>query len=348
MNSNLLRCLSLSGAAVLGFALSAQAGVVEPGSLLVFPCFNSHPGKASVISVTNTNSDLVNGSVDVEYVYINGDNCLEFNRTRTLTPNDTLTVVAHKDNPQQQEGYLYVFAKSHATGKAIKFDFLIGVILIASFDDSLNVESQPYVFKAGAALADGANTDLDNDGIRDLNGLEYEQAPDQILVPRFFGENDGVFETTLCLLNLTGGTQFTAIINFLIYNDNEEAFSAQYTFTCWDEVRLRDISSAFLDVFLKTTNENPSEIPGYPDTGPNASPETGWYRINGAVAFSSATSFNDPAILAEQNWRSPNVVDQRGGDLFAISHNAFGSIPFGVGHQANGDLLPQSVLGDNN
>ena len=122
MKCNFLRSLSLGAMAALGLALQAQAGVVEPGSLLVFPCFDSHAGKTSIISVTNTNSDQVNGTVDVEYVYVHGYDCLEFNRTRTLTPNDTLTVIAHKDNPQQQEGYLYVFAKSHTTGKAIKLD----------------------------------------------------------------------------------------------------------------------------------------------------------------------------------------------------------------------------------
>ena len=43
------------------------------------------------------------------------------------------------------------------------------------FDYSVN----PVVFKAGAQLAEGANTDLENgvgDGIRDLNGTEYALA----------------------------------------------------------------------------------------------------------------------------------------------------------------------------
>src|SRR5262249_10923632 len=143
------------------------------------------------ITVTNQNADPVNGTVKVEYVYINAYNCQETNRTRTLTPNDTLTVLSSLDNPNATRGYVYVFAKHPTTGRAIKFDNLIGTSRVQGVGENDDYELAPFVFKAGAALADGANTDLDSDGIRDLNGNEYEQAPDQILIPRFVGQKGG-------------------------------------------------------------------------------------------------------------------------------------------------------------
>jgi hypothetical protein len=284
--------------------------------------------------VTNENSDPQNGSVKVEYVYINGYNCLETNRTRTLTPNDTLTVSAFLDNPNMQRGYLYVFAKSMTTGRAIKFDHLIGTSRIVTGGDNGDYELSPFVFKAGSALAEGANTDLDSDGIRDLNGNEYEKAPDQILIPRFVGQTGGANKgrdlqgdnvSYLVLINLSGGAAFDAIVDFLVYNDNEEVFSTQYQFRCWKRVPLLDISNVFADSFLVSTNNALSEsLDGS---------ETGWMRLDGSVAFSSAAQIQDPAILA--------VLIEK------IDGATCGELPFGIGEQDNGDLLPRGVLGDN-
>jgi adenosylcobinamide amidohydrolase len=65
-----------------------------------------------VITVTNSNAEftqvgqLYAGTVDVEYVCISKYDCLEFNRTRRLTPNDTISVLARVDNPNQREGHV--------------------------------------------------------------------------------------------------------------------------------------------------------------------------------------------------------------------------------------------------
>ena len=322
--------LLLPGLGLLaGLALSTTAvasGLQKPGSLLLYPSFDSSPGSSTVITVTNTNSDIVNGTVRVEFVYLDGNTCLEFNRVRTLTANDTITVLAAVDNPVQQQGFLYLFAQNPLTGQAITWNWLIGneidIDAFILFDWSVNAISFQGLTAAGSP------TNVDGDTLRDLNGIEYSTVEDEILIPRFFGQGFPLF-SELALINLTGGSQFDAVVNFLVYNDNEEQFSAQYTFRCWDFVQLSDINNVFNRNFLLTTNNNPLEVQGVPGL------ETGWMRVNGGVAFSTQTSFNDPAIIAV-------LIEQ----IWAVATFGSGDLPFGRGSQTNGDLLSNSIFGD--
>lgn len=321
--------MTLAAAALSSLSLGARAtgaaGIPEPGSLLLYPIFESERGEDTIITVTNTNSDntpvgqLSAGTVDVEFVYINRVNCQEFNRTRRLTPNDSLTVSARLDNPNERQGYLYVFAKSPTTGQAISFNHLIGVERIFNGNIDEDYDTSPYTFKAIGAL--GTATDLNSDNLRQLNGLEYEAGPASLLLPRFVGQ-DGQDESELVLINLTGGARFTAIVDFLVYNDNEEVFSAQVSFVCWTQLDLEEISGVFDQGFLAATNDNPNEqVNG---------DEYGWMRINGSIAFSSADSENDPLILC---LLKENIGTGDGAEL-----------PYGTGSQANGELLSHSIF----
>ena len=328
---NVIRTAALAGASLV-LGLSAQASQVNPGSLLVFPSFDNTRGDYTLLTVTNMNDDQTNGTVKVEFVYINHDNCQEFNRTRTLTPDDTITVVTKVDNPNQVFGYCYVFAKHKTTGAAIKFDYLIGTERVLSCNDG-DYEVQPFVFQAGAGLADGANTDANGNGLRDLNGTEYSKAPDTLYIPRFLGQCDAV-QSKLALIALTGGAQFDTLVNFLIYNDNEEVFSAQRSFNCYEQCDLLHISGVFGNDFLLSTNHNQNEIqwPNNPLVDNVNPPEAGWFSLKGAIANSSAASFSNPSILAALIERTP---DGSGTVL-----------PFVTGERANGSLLSQSIFGN--
>ena len=94
------------------------------------------------------------------------------------------------------------------------------------------------------------------------------------------------------LINLSGGQSFTTVVDLLIYNDNEIPFSAQQSFYCWDRFLLSEVSGSFLESFLDTTLQDPTEIVGDP------SREAGWFWINGRVANSTAETIVDPAIYA--------------------------------------------------
>lgn len=346
MRTRFLALAALFGATAIGSI--ANAGQQQPSSLLVFPCFDNRvppnaaigtPRNLTLITVTNTHPSQ---SVEVHYVY-RDENCLETNRSRTLTANDTISVITRFDNPNAEQGYLYVYAQDPITHQAIKWDWLVGAAIDLRYDveesNDSNFEYPPYMFKAATRLRDGDPTDRDGDGLRDLNGLEYERTPDVLVVPRFIGNDAGTAPTPdirvrseLCLVNLTGGRQFDATVDFLIYNDNEEQFSAQYQFRCWARVSLLDIDAVFSHQFLRnSTNHSANEVP----QGGTGFPETGWFTIDGNTADSSAAHFDDPAILA---LRVENEIDdgRSGGSL----------IPFCLGVQDNGDLLPIGLFGD--
>jgi hypothetical protein len=337
--------LSLLGAAFVVLSLPAHADAVGPGSLLVFPNFDNTRGELTLLTVTNTNSDPVAGSIDVEFDYINGQNCQEFNRTRTLTPDDEISVLTKFDNPNMVKGYCYVFAKNHTTGHATSFNFLIGTEFVLTTGSAgpgpgnslLGIyEVNPWTFKA--IPPQGSDTDLPHgsnppNGLRDLDGIEYQASPDQLLFPRFLGQGGPLGSAEdLVLINLTGGQQFTAVVDFLVYNDNEEVFSAQYSFQCWARVHLHDVSAVFDNDFLLTTSYK-----GVPGTTTTTFNLTGWYQVDGLTASSSAAQFSDPAILASQI-EGTEVTWQVavGGSI----------LPYAVGTQTNGSLLSHSLFGN--
>ncbi|MBL8858286.1 MAG: hypothetical protein JNL28_07285 [Planctomycetes bacterium] len=322
----------LAGVTALGLASTAMAGGRNPGSLLLFPEFDNRQANLTLLTVTNTNADTVNGTINVEFVYIGKYapnnitlDCLEFNRTHTLTPNDTLSVITSAHNPGQEQGYVYVFAKDKNTGIAKVFNHLIGNEMTIMGIEALDYSLNPVSYKA---IGQGTNADLDGDQNRDLDGNEYETSPDEVYIPRFLGQG-GQYRSELILLGLSGGAAFTTIVNFWIYNDNEEAFSAQYSFKCWDRVRLETINGAFTETFLDTTNNAPNEIVGA------STRESGWFRVYGGTAFSTAEQIIDPAVYA--------VLVEK-----IASHGA-SDLPFeSVARQANGSLLPRGIFGDGN
>ena len=116
------------------------------------------------------------------------------------------------------------------------------------------------------------------------------------------------------------------MVSILGYNDNEVVFSAEYLFSCWDKVRLADINPAFLNDNLRGFNDDPNEIGGAPAR------EAGWFKLDGAVANSSADSIVDPAIYAV-------LVEY-------VRGKAAADLPFECCSQLNGDLLPTSIFGD--
>jgi hypothetical protein len=319
-----------------------------PGSLLLFPRFDNRTNTITAITVTNTNCDftpgpgpLLNGTVDVEYVYIgrygpNGQelDCLETNRTRRLTPCDTITLLTRFDNPNVERGFLYVFAKDPQTGQAIVWNHLIGQALYIGSND-IDGDPSEDALNARTFLGIGAErtpTDHDGDGIRDLDGVEYSEAPDEILIPRFLGQdgNDqngpNGFHSRLVLVGLSGGSQFTTQVLILFYNDNEQTFSTQWSFRCWDDPRLTEIDDGFLETFLDSTDNAPNEIIGATDK------ESGWIRIDGQIAFSSADAISEPAIYA--------VLFERFGAYVVCD------LPWELCTQTNGDLWPNGVIAE--
>ncbi len=294
----------------------------QPASLLLFPEFDSGPGQVTLLTISNINRHYIDGNVRVEYRYIDGTSCLEANRTELLSPNDTITVTSFAHTGNTNKGYMYAYAVDNF-GRAISYNYLIGAAIRFDGIGGLDYDMNAFTWRAIPPWK--ALTDLDNDGIRDLNAFEYEPTPDVIMIPRFMGQSITT-RGSLLLVALSGGIQFNTTINLQIFNDNEDPFSAQYTFHCWAKVPLLNISNMFSNSLLHASDDAPEEVLGDPNT------ETGWIRLDGFRASSTNTVINDPAFLAV-------LIENRG---------AFSSadLPFELCTQTNGDLLPTALNGD--
>ncbi len=294
----------------------------RPGSLLLFPKYDNRTVQRTLFTVTNVHPSQ---TIDVHFVFRDGTTCLEFNYTERLTPKDTITLLTSTVNPGSGQGYAYAYAQNTHTGQPVVFNHLIGQALaidgIATFEYALDAVS----FE-GIGSGPGTITDVDGDGRRDLNGLEYAQAPDEILIPRFLGQTQNT-ASELVFVDLSGGPAFQVVVDYLVYNDNEEAFSGQHLFRCWQCVRASDLSGTFSNDFLSTLNSNDlNEIQGLPGQ------ETGWARFDGREAFSTFTTILDPAIYV--------VLIERNGSYSAAD------LPFEFCSQDNGSLLPIGPQGD--
>lgn len=307
----------------VGFAAPQAAGRNDPGSLLIFPEIDARPGRMTFLTVTNTKG--TGNNISVHFVYVDGTTCLKHDANALLTPFDTLTVITGAHAPSTQRGFCYAYARQG--GIPITYNHLIGSVMILDGTQSAEYGMNAMVFRG--LTTEGTTTELDGDGIRDLNGIEYEAAPDRIAIPRFLGQlqNGGdQYGADLVFVGLTG-TRFTTSVDMLIFNDNEEVFSSEWTFGCWDRVPLLQISGVFSNDFLRLgTNHNPNEIIGMPGQ------ESGWILLNGGVASSPTKSVTDPAFLA--------VLVERG----RLSSS---DLPFTIGFQTNGGLLSASNNGNN-
>jgi hypothetical protein len=291
----------------------------NPGSLLLYPEFDNRSGTFTILTVTNVDTVETNDAVAVEFVYVgrftgpnNEDNyCHEFNRTEILTPADTFTCLTDVHNPDADQGYAFLYAKDVNTGEAIKHDYLTGNLITvdgyAAFEFSVN----PVSYK-------GINAD-NGDGDLMLDNVEYGGTPSEIVIPRFLGQN-GMRQSELILIGLSGGPLSDTIVDFLIFNDNEEIFSSEYTFRCWERVYLTQISLLFDNGFLAdNTNDDPAEIVGA--TGV----ESGWIHVMGHQYGDQNQSFPDPSVYA--------VLLERFG------HLGVSDLPFEMGEDRTNGVL---------
>jgi len=302
-----MRLINKTSLALLGLAAMAPAALAdgrEPGSVLVYPVVQSElgaPAVFNVISVTNTNR-AGSGETDVHFEYVNVDdagtpflfaNCTIADRVETLTPADTLSVLTSCHNggasPAAANGYLVVSAMDpNAVDTYWSFNHLIGSEQYVSANGGMfSLNAIPF----NAEGAEGTDTDLDNDGRRDFDGLEYEGIADELYIDSYVGVLGG----NLALISMTGGEYLTNV-NFVIYNDDEFQLSAQFSFACWTNTPLADISGFFTDQGLATTANDDRELDincdGLEDV------QTGWAIVRPTTALSiTSDNISNPAVL---------------------------------------------------
>lgn len=321
---------------------------MQPGSLIVFPEFDNREGVETLFTVTNTNCSE---GINVHYNFVSGDECdpVDFSFAccdvrdddEDLTPCDTVTRLIRTAGLNFQQGYIYAYARPLELGlrPAVSFNHLVASQLVIDGITGAQYSVMPFVFRASLET-DGALTDLDLDNIRDLDGLEYVEAPDQVLIPRFTGQFTGMNaepamitrSSDLVLLALSGGRLFNTTVRMTVNNDSEEAVNVQVLFRCWTKRSLESLSNETLNSSL-LVDDDPNEILGnfllpLPQT------KMGWLRLDGIIAQSTDPTaiVTDPAFLAVliETWQS--------------SQHA--AIPFERCVQDNGALLPDTVSGD--
>lgn len=341
--------------ATLAFAGSALAQDATQNnkrgnSMYVFPLIEKTAGSLSVISITNLDEGGTQGSasVDAHFVFRNGQTCLETsNFSRALTPLDTISVSVNGTGtlPMDFKGFAYVYAEgTGASATAIKYDNLAGVQYVYDGVNGTAYEVDGVGFKAGSALANLANTDTDSDGIRDLNGTEYEAVPNVQIYPRFFGQSSQGgpgFNSTLTLLSLVG-SQFDVVVDFLIINDNEQPFSAQTMFRCHSTIPLINISGATGNAWLaNSSGDTDSEFIVWPRS--NTQIETGLLRIVGTTANSTAATQDNPALLSIMVNRRQASTPPPGFSGDSMGETT-ATLPYGKGTNTKGKLTNLSLF----
>jgi hypothetical protein len=308
----------------------------NPASLLLYPEFDNRPGMLTVHTVTNSSHMT---EIDVHFEFVGAETCERSNRSAKLTPNDTFTFATGAWIAEEVRGYSYAYASCDPGGlQPVVFNHLTGAVLVMDGFDGIAYSVNAIAFRGHGVTREGVTaglgscelplTDLNGNGHRDFDAMEYDPVPDEILIPRFLGQT-AERQSELILIAMTGGKKFDTQLDFLIYNDNEQVFSRQYEFYCWERTPLEQISALFRNEFLAgQTDNNPEEVLGSPTV------ESGWIRIDGGVATSTSTSIPDPAfyaVLIEQHAPGQQAAD----------------LPFGGSCvNLNGRLLPGSLTGE--
>jgi hypothetical protein len=333
--------------ATAALATTSSADGRNAGSALLYPVQYSGSQEIgsegnyfwTIVCVTNSNLTPATpfsfgGSTNVQFDYVNTLrdrnfplkplHCFVNDVGEFLTPADTLCVLTNCHNASTESGYLVVHAQDPAKFKtAWSWNYLLGSEMVVTASGGM------YLLNAipfSSPLADGAETDLDGDGQLDFDGSEYEGIANELYIDSFLA----VANSSLTLINMTGGVDFVATTRFDIWNDNEFPLSATVAFRCWFNEPLTTVSLVFSEQHLRqNTPHDPSELDINCDN--NGEFETGWARIRGLVASSTSETIPDPALLGSVTSGPEFVFD--GGKLLWES----------VAKQTNGDFIKFGV-----
>jgi hypothetical protein len=164
-----------------------------------------------------------------------------------------------------------VSALDPVKGHPWSHDYLVGSEFVVSASGVVySMEAIPFV----SEQPKHEKTDIDDDGVLDFDGIEYEQAPAYLIIDSFVA----IAGSQLALLNLTGSDRDKNKVRFVAYNDNEFMLSDTREFACWFDQPLVTVSAIFQENFLKSTPNDPKEL-DISCTGIGRL-ETGWAMID--------------------------------------------------------------------
>lgn len=234
----------------LVMSMDASAITNNPGSLLLFPYFDTTSQQSMTIFTVNNVSDQ---SVWIRLMWVASDDGIPRDLWFDLAGKDSFCFVDQAIFFGNTKGFIYVYVvdDEYSVGE-IEANVLVGQEIIIGYAghgmDSVCVN----------ALAFTA-FDLNPDGNLHLDGKEYELAPKSVHFPHFFGQSETIRSQVL-FIGLTGGTYFSTWIEALVYNDQGSVFNSVVIVpTACTLVDLMDISPATSNDFLLGTSHDPDE-----------------------------------------------------------------------------------------
>jgi hypothetical protein len=291
-----LAVLALAFLVVGAITYDASASACRnPGSLLLFPKFQTDAKNLSVITITNTGpEDIIIRIVwvvfDDEYYH-----CVPFDTWVELTRMDTFTFMDDALFFENARGFSYAYVVDDYFSEAEQdYDYLIGQEIVWSNSG----DSPDYVVNWGANAVAFEALDVNGDGLLELDGEEYTLAPSKLFFPRFFGQPsdnypDHPFRSFLVFVNLTGGKFFGVTTKMMVFNDNEIPYSVTKQFPCWYWTKLKYVSGVFENEYLMGTDHDEDEPVGFADYT-----ETGWFHMYGLQAYYDTVTISNPSIYA--------------------------------------------------
>jgi hypothetical protein len=254
--------LTLGAAAPVAARDAVLNDSAEPGSVIVFPKFVS--GSVD----TPDQGTLPATQFEISVTCPKGSACAEFQqvtlRAHWVCPGDAQnvcrdvdfflygtvngTIVFSPDSsfvtpPPCERGYLIAWVVGEFE-HAIKFDALLGDAVIRGSATSARAYNALPI-QAAASLSTGGPTDGNGDGRLAFDGSEYQAVTGKIFGSVRFDSTDPGIETSLTLLTLdvrSNSQNDPTNVDLTFYNAFESASSTHTTFTCWQQVRLTDIS----------------------------------------------------------------------------------------------------------
>jgi hypothetical protein len=233
----------------------------QPGSLLVFPVFDTRPSVHTKLALTNVNRNFRTctagrrmGDVELHFVFVDATTCHLFDRTEFLAPGDTFAVDVAVFQPNFDHGWLWVYAQDPETNRAIDFDYVIGAAFLSNTSLDYEWEYAPYSFRSlrseglapyGTDACGNAFVDAATSRTADFDGAEYDFFPQHLLAPHFVGEGHppgfGYYGNKLFLCGPPAPTTLT----FLEFDDDTHVRSAMAPLECWRESSLVAINASF-------------------------------------------------------------------------------------------------------
>jgi len=319
----------------------------RPGSLLIYPILDVGSSTATLITVTNVNTDesfvpqygVRRGAVLARFFYViyTTSGCSLFDIDVELSPGDTFTVLAseHVGISGPVQGWLYVVAADVNTRRAIDFDDelattpyfsgLIGEEMVVTGSPQMYLYALPAIGFESLAETSNRNiqgymfSDENNDGEADFNDDEYDQFPEVLSAPLFLEQTTDIFRDEVVLL--TPLFRFGETINLRsnFYNNNEDFRSVFFSFNCWTRLRIRDLLP-----FTRDLNGVSTEL------------ETGWFWIRPDFVIRLGQFYAEPpvhgAFIHELNlgtigYWAANILHQEGEVV---------PVPGAIGNRGNG------------